>query len=83
MRLTCNAILLRNQSRERGCEMAGNPNAYCYCHTCGRTISSMGIARHRSMHRERREICVIEYSGGNVLQHDYSEKKRKPTTRKG
>jgi hypothetical protein len=52
--------------------MAGNANAMCECETCNRVISSLGIARHRAMHRDRKELCVITYSTGETYRHDYT-----------
>lgn len=45
--------------------------AMCYCQTCGRSFHYLGIARHRAMHRDRRERCVIEYSDGSVYEYEY------------
>jgi hypothetical protein len=28
------------------------------CDTCGRAFNSLGIARHRAMHRDRHENCT-------------------------
>jgi hypothetical protein len=46
--------------------------ADCYCHTCDREFHSLGIARHRAMHRERREDCKIQYSDGVTYFHNYA-----------
>jgi len=43
----------------------------CYCHTCQRHFHYLGINRHRAMHRDRREICTITYTGGNTLTFDW------------
>ena len=47
----------------------------CYCETCDKLYNSLGIARHRAMHRDKKELCVIKYSGGETYEHDYREKK--------
>ena len=44
----------------------------CFCNTCGRAFHYLGIARHRAMHREKKEECSIEYTNGNTFEHDYS-----------
>jgi len=38
----------------------------CYCYTCGRMFHYLGIARHRAMHRDKMEVCTIEYSDGEI-----------------
>lgn len=45
----------------------------CYCETCKREIQSMGIARHRAAHRDKKELCIIQYSTGKRKEHDYRE----------
>jgi len=44
----------------------------CHCHTCGKKFHSLGIARHRAMHREKKEYCEISYYGQRKI-HDYSK----------
>ena len=44
----------------------------CYCHTCDKHFRSLGIARHRAMHRDRREDCKITYTHGVTLLHNFS-----------
>lgn len=39
----------------------------CYCHTCGRSFHSLGIARHR----DRRETCMITFSDGDTYTFAY------------
>ena len=46
--------------------------ADCYCHTCDREFHSLGIARHRAMHRERSEDCEILYSDGAIYKHSFA-----------
>lgn len=43
----------------------------CYCHTCGRSFHSLGIARHRAAHRDRRETCTITFSNGDTYTFAY------------
>ena len=45
----------------------------CICHTCGKAVQSLGIARHRAAHRDRREDCEITYSRGDTWRYKYSE----------
>jgi hypothetical protein len=47
-------------------------DADCYCHTCGKSFNYMGIARHRAMHRDKREDCTITYSNG-TFTHRFSK----------
>jgi len=47
----------------------------CYCITCGKAIHHLGIMSHRAAHRRRKEKCVIEYSDGRMLMHDFSKSK--------
>ena len=44
----------------------------CYCHTCRRRFHSMGIARHRAMHRDKREDCTIRFTSGDTYTWRYS-----------
>jgi hypothetical protein len=46
----------------------------CHCHTCGKWFSSLGIARHRAGHRDRKERCTITFSDGDTYTWDYTEK---------
>ena len=48
----------------------------CYCHTCKREFHYLGITRHRSMHRDKRENCEITYSNGDTYNHKFSETKQ-------
>lgn len=47
--------------------------ASTYCHTCKKRMHPMGIARHRAMHRERREDCTITFTGGKTYTYEYSK----------
>jgi len=47
----------------------------CYCVTCSKTFLSQGIARHRAMHRDRKEKCIIRFdSTGKTFEYDYSKR---------
>ena len=45
----------------------------CYCVTCDEEYHHLGIMSHRAAHRRRKEKCVIEYSDGRTLTHDFSK----------
>ena len=46
-----------------------------YCETCNRYFSKYGIARHRAMHRDKKERCIIELqSGRHLYYYDMSDK---------
>lgn len=47
----------------------------CYCETCQKAFHSLGIMRHRAMHRDKREDCVIEFSNGERVRYNFSSKK--------
>lgn len=53
--------------------------ASCTCHTCGKRYASLGIARHRAMHRDKGEDCEITYKNGERWKHNFA-KSKKPTT---
>lgn len=48
----------------------------CYCHTCMRSFHYLGITRHRSMHRDKKENCTITYTDGKTYEHKYNIKTR-------
>lgn len=48
----------------------------CYCETCNKWFNPLGIARHRAMHRERKEDCTIMYTNGDSYLHEFSKWKR-------
>ena len=48
----------------------------CYCHTCQKSYHSLGIARHRAMHRTNKEDCKITYLGGDTYLHPYASKEK-------
>ncbi|GAB2572846.1 hypothetical protein [Leucobacter ruminantium] len=43
------------------------------CHNCDRFIRSHGIARHRAMHRDRKERVTITLANGTWVW-DYTER---------
>lgn len=45
----------------------------CFCYTCDREIHHLGIMSHRAAHRRRNEDCVIEYSDGRTIRHQFSK----------
>ena len=45
----------------------------CYCHNCDKEFNSLGIARHRAMHRDKQEDCKITYKDGTIINHKFSE----------
>lgn len=49
----------------------------CYCITCKKFYHRLGIARHRAMHRDKKENCTIRYSSGYVFEHGFSEENSK------
>lgn len=50
-------------------------NKSCYCHTCKRPFHYLGIARHVSMHRDRKENCEVTYTRGDTYDYKFGEKK--------
>jgi len=52
----------------------------CFCYTCGRYFNYMGIARHRSMHRDKKEDCKIRYTNGDVFLYAFSDRKENDNT---
>ena len=45
---------------------------YCYCHTCDKNFHALGIARHRAMHRDKRQDCEITFSYGDTYRYRYA-----------
>jgi len=41
----------------------------CYCYTCKKRFHYLGIARHRTAHKERKEDCKISYTNGDTYFH--------------
>jgi len=50
----------------------------CYCHNCKKWFHYLGITRHRAMHRDRNEDCIIMYTKGDTYKHIYSKKLNDP-----
>jgi hypothetical protein len=44
----------------------------CYCHTCDKEYHHLGIARHRAMHRDKKEDCEITFSNGKTYIYHYN-----------
>ena len=44
----------------------------CYCYTCKKAFHYLGIARHRAMHRDRKEDCIIMYTYGNIYKYKFA-----------
>ena len=53
----------------------------CYCYTCYKDIHRLGIARHRAMHRDKKEDCKITYEDGTTINYRFSEDKKNETTK--
>jgi len=49
----------------------------CFCYNCQREFHSLGIMRHRAMHRDKKEDCSIQYSNGNIYIHEFSKLNKK------
>lgn len=45
----------------------------CYCHTCDKEFNSLGIARHRAMHRDKKEDCKITFKDGKTLNYKFKK----------
>ena len=44
-----------------------------YCHTCERWFHYLGIASHRTYHRNRNENCRVTYTNGETFTYNYKE----------
>ena len=49
----------------------------CYCHTCKKRFHYLGITRHRAMHRDKNQDCIITYTHGDTYHHNFSNLKIK------
>lgn len=47
------------------------------CLTCQKDFHHLGIARHRAMHKDKKEECKLENYGGERFYWDYRERKVK------
>lgn len=45
-----------------------------YCRTCNKDFLPMGIARHRAMHRDKKEDCTITFTNGETYFYDFSNR---------
>lgn len=45
----------------------------CFCETCNKRFHHLGIMRHKAMHRDKRERCVITYTHGDTYEYNYDE----------
>lgn len=48
----------------------------CYCFTCDKEFNRLGIARHRAMHRDKKENCKIIFEDGRVVNYTFEDKKK-------
>lgn len=46
----------------------------CYCYTCRKYFHRLGIARHRAMHRDKKERCQIMFTSGSVIIYAFDTK---------
>jgi hypothetical protein len=53
----------------------------CFCFTCNKSYHYLGIARHRAMHRDKKEDCEIQYSNGEIYLHIFSKGNNKDIAR--
>ncbi len=51
----------------------------CYCYTCKKWFHYLGIARHRAMHRDKKENCKISYTDGSKYKYSYGDKNDRQT----
>lgn len=51
--------------------------ATIHCETCNRWFKPLGIMRHRAMHRDRHEDCVITFTRGKRYKYSFSKLKDK------
>lgn len=47
----------------------------CECVTCEKPLHPLGVARHRAMHRDNKEDCIIETSDGATRTYRFSNMK--------
>jgi len=63
-----------NVYRNEICNHQPMPGKTCYCYNCRRWFHSLGIARHRAMHRDRKEDCTILDAGaGSITYCNFKE----------
>lgn len=49
----------------------------CFCSPCDKAFHYLGIARHRAMHRDKKENCKITYTHGDTYSYEYEKDKEK------
>ena len=49
----------------------------CFCVTCQKDFHYLGIARHRHMHKEKKETCRIIYTNGTIYLHEYNKENKR------
>ena len=47
---------------------------YWRCINCNKELNSLGMARHRAMHRDKKEYCQMMDSEGNIHRYHYDSK---------
>lgn len=47
-----------------------------YCRTCSKQLHPLGIARHRAMHRDKKEYCEIRTPMGQIWIYRFDEDKQ-------
>lgn len=43
------------------------------CLTCQKDFQPLGICRHRAMHRDKKQDCLISFADGSTYKYNYSE----------
>jgi hypothetical protein len=51
----------------------GTTDKTTYCHNCKKWFHHMGLARHRAMHRDRKEDCEVTMTNGERYIYEYSK----------
>lgn len=46
----------------------------CYCYTCRKQFHHLGIMRHRSMHKDKKENCEIGFTDGTIRTYMFEDK---------
>lgn len=66
--------MTNQHSKQGGQTMAEmSREANCYCHKCKKYYHSLGIMRHRAMHRDKNESVKITYKYGNTVNHAFGK----------
>jgi hypothetical protein len=45
----------------------------CYCHRCKKEFHPQGIARHRAMHRDKKQDVTITFTDGRQVKWRYGK----------